>query len=106
MVKKSFVRNLIIISAISISAILYVRYVWIKTEKEQTENILQIARSIEASLPIENLKSLKATEEDIENPDYKEIKEKLISVISVNPQAKFAYIYIYILRKTIKSTLR
>lgn len=93
-VKKSFVRNLIIISAISISAILYVRYVWIKTENEHTENIMQIARSIEASLPIENLKSLKATEEDIENPDYKEIKAKLMNVISVNSQAKFAYIFI------------
>ncbi|MBV5314963.1 MAG: response regulator [Prolixibacteraceae bacterium] len=93
-VKKSFVRNLIIISAISISAILYVRYIWVKTENEQTENILQIARSIEASLPSENLKSLKATEEDIENPDYKEIKAKLMNVIGVNPQAKFAYLYI------------
>jgi two-component system sensor histidine kinase/response regulator len=94
MVKKSFLRNFIIISVISISAILYVRYIWVKTENEQTENILQIAQSIGASLPVENLKSLKTNEEDIENPDYKEIKAKLMNVISVNPQAKFAYIYV------------
>jgi two-component system, sensor histidine kinase and response regulator len=94
MVKKSFIRNFIIILAISIFAILYVRYIWVKTENEQTRNILQIARSIEAGLPIGNIKSLKVSGEDIENPDYKEIKEKLMSVISVNPQAKFAYIYI------------
>jgi len=94
MAKKGFIRNLIIILAISISAILYVRYVWVKTQNEQTENILQIARSIEASLPVENLKSLKASAEDLENPDYRKIKEKLINIIGVNPQAKFAYIYV------------
>jgi len=92
--KTGFVRNLIIILAISISAILYVRYIWVKTENEQTENILQIAKSVEASLPVENLKSLKAKAEDIENPDYRKIKEKLINIIGVNPQAKFAYIYV------------
>jgi len=92
--KTGFIRNFIIILAISISAILYVRYVWVKTENEQTEKILQIARSIEASLPVENLKSLKASTDDLENPDYRKIKEKLINIIGVNPQAKFAYIYV------------
>jgi hypothetical protein len=93
-IKKSFIRNLIILTAISVSAIVYVRYIWVKTANEQTENILQIARSVEAGLPVENLKSLKTNEEDIENPDYKEIKAKLMNVIRVNPQAKFAYLYI------------
>jgi two-component system sensor histidine kinase/response regulator len=66
----------------------------VKTTNEQTENILQIARSVVAGMPVENLKSLKTSEEDLDNPDYKEIKSKLMNIVRVNPQAKFAYLYI------------
>lgn len=94
MIKKISFRNLIISLIIVISAVLYVRYVWVKTEDEQSEKIMQIARSVAASLPTENLKVLEGKPEDIEKAEYKEIKQKLIDVISVNPRAKFAYIYI------------
>ena len=56
MIKKISFRNLIISLIIVISAVLYVRYVWVKTEDEQSEKIMQIARSVAASLPTENLK--------------------------------------------------
>jgi hypothetical protein len=94
MLKKISVRNIILSVVILISAIVYVRYVWVKTENEQSEKIMQIALSIEASLPTENLSALEGKAEDIEKPEYKEIKKKLTDVISVNPRAKFAYIYI------------
>ena len=94
MIKKISFRNLIISLIIVISAVLYVRYVWVKTEDEQSEKIMQIARSVAASLPTENLKVLEGKPEDIEKAEYKDIKQKLIDVIGVNPRAKFAYIYI------------
>lgn len=94
MIKKISVRNSIVLIVILISAIVYVRYVWVKTENEQSDKIMQIARSIEASLPTENLKMLKGEPEDIEKAEYKELKKKLMDVIGVNTRAKFAYIYI------------
>jgi two-component system sensor histidine kinase/response regulator len=94
MIKKISFRNLIVSLIILISAVLYVRYVWVKTEVEQSEKIMQIARSVAASLQTENLKVLEGKPEDSEKAEYKEIKRKLIDVIAVNPRAKFAYIYI------------
>jgi len=91
--KKNSIPKIIVFLGILIAAGFYVRYIWTKTENEQTDNLLQIARSIEASLPIENIKSLEAKAEDIEKPEYQKIKASLMAVISVNPQAKFAYLY-------------
>ena len=93
LVRKNYIPKTILLLIISVSALFYVRYVWIKTKNEQIEKVLQIARSIEASLPKEDLKLLEAKPEDIEKPEYKTIKEILKSVIKVNPEAKFAYIY-------------
>ena len=94
LLRKNYIPKTILLLVISILALLYVRYVWTETKNEQIEKVLQIARSIEASLPREDLKLLEAKPEDIEKAEYKSIKEALKSVIKVNPQAKFAYIYI------------
>lgn len=94
MIKKISVRNILVLVIILISGIFYIRYVWVKTRNEQSENIMQIARSVEAGLPVENLKMLEGQASDIEKPEYREIKQKLTDVISVNPRARFAYIYI------------
>lgn len=93
MAKTGFISRLLAILVILIAATFYIRYVWTKTENEQTDNLLQIARSIEASLPIENIRVLEAKAEDINKPEYQKIKASLMAVIKVNPQAKFAYIY-------------
>lgn len=93
MAKTGFISRLLAILVILIAATFYIRYVWTKTENEQTDNLLQIARSIEASLPIENIRALEAKAEDINKPEYQKIKASLMAVIKVNPQAKFAYIY-------------
>jgi two-component system, sensor histidine kinase and response regulator len=91
--KSKSIPKVIVVLAILIAAGFYVSYVWTKTENEQTDNLMQIARSIEASLPIENIETLEVKAEDIEKPEYQKIKASLMAVISVNPQAKFAYIY-------------
>jgi len=93
LLRKNYIPKTILLLVISISALFYVRYVWIKTKNEQIEKVLQIARSIEATLPLEDLKLLEAKPEDIDKSEYKTIKAALMSVIKVNPQAKFAYIY-------------
>ncbi|MBK7173501.1 MAG: response regulator [Bacteroidales bacterium] len=74
-------------------SILYIRYVWNKTEKEQIENILQTTRSIGATLPKNDLMALEFTADDIGKEQYMTIKQTLMAIIKVNPQARFAYIY-------------
>ncbi|MEI7981427.1 MAG: PAS domain-containing protein, partial [Bacteroidota bacterium] len=72
---------------------IYIRYTWTRIENEQSEKVLQIARSIEATLPIKELGVLEARPVDITKPQYQIIKNMLKAIISVNPNARFAYIY-------------
>ncbi|MFZ4401629.1 MAG: ATP-binding protein [Bacteroidales bacterium] len=78
---------------IVILGIIYIRYTWFKIEKEQSENVLQIARSIEATFSDDNIKALDVNLSDTAKPQYKHIKNVLKSVIRVNPNARFAYIF-------------
>ncbi|MFV5689363.1 PAS domain S-box protein [Flavobacterium sp. ZT3R25] len=74
--------------------VLYLLYNWKQFKKDQADEVLQIARSIGTTLPKENLKTLKGKPSDIDTPQYKAIKNTLKAIISVNPKARFAYIYI------------
>ncbi|MCX6089923.1 MAG: hypothetical protein NTX88_06080, partial [Candidatus Atribacteria bacterium] len=77
-----------------IAGMIYVRYTWIRIENHQSEDVLQIARSIEATLPKDALKQLEAKAGDIDKPQYRIVKNILKEIIRVNPKARFAYIYI------------
>jgi len=93
-IKKRHISTIFLLLVILIFAVVYIRQTWIKTEKEQIESILHIARSVEATLPAADIQSLEATPEDIDKPKYKALKEALKAVIKVNPDAQFAYIYL------------
>ena len=92
MIRKVILHSLLLL-VISFIGAMYVRYTWIRIKNEQSENIMQIARSIEATLPKEDLKALDAKPGDIDKPQYQVIKNTLKSIIHVNPKARFAYIY-------------
>ncbi len=92
MIKKTVQHSLLLLVIVIIGA-LYIRYTWSRIEKEQSENILQLARSIEATLPKEELKVLNAKPDDIDKPQYRVIKNTLKAIIQVNTKARFAYIY-------------
>ncbi len=78
---------------IAVLGIIYVHYTWVKFENDKSKQVLQIARSIAATLPITDLTELDAKPDDINKPEYQSIKEILKKVISVNPKASFAYLY-------------
>ena len=78
---------------ITVLGLLYVWYNWMRIENEQSENVLQIARSIKTTLPKEDLKTLEAKAGDIDKPQYRGIKNILKEIIRINPKARFAYIY-------------
>jgi len=92
MKRKTISRILMFALALALS-VLYIRYTWIKTEKEQTEIILQTARSVGASLSVKDLKALDCAPEDTNKHEYQAVKQVLRAIIKVNPEARFAYVY-------------
>jgi signal transduction histidine kinase len=92
-IKKSIFLQGIVIILILIASVFYLRYKWVKISNEQSNNVLQIARTIEVSIPKDELKVLEAKPEDIEKPQYKTIKNILKEVVRVNGNARFAYIF-------------
>lgn len=78
---------------LAVLGVIYIRFTLIGIEDEQSENVLLIARSIEAMLPKEDLKALDAKPGDIDKPQYQIIKNTLKAIIRVNAKARFAYIY-------------
>ena len=92
--KKSTLPKLIVFLAILATGVIYVINNKARIEESQIEYILQNARSIGASLPIEDIEALGGVSEDIEKPQYKKIKNILKRIEQVNAASKFAYIYV------------
>lgn len=88
------VREMLVILVIFISGILYVLFIWFETKNQNIEHVLQIASSVEASLPREELLLLEPRPEDLKNHSFQHLKTSLQKVIQVNPEAQFAYLYI------------
>jgi len=76
-----------------IVGVLYVKYTWNHHENEKLVNAMQIARSIAATLPKDELRMLDAKPTDLAKPQYQTIKRDLSEIIRINNIAKFAYIY-------------
>jgi len=72
----------------------YLHYTWIKFKSNQSNEILQISRSIVATLPNLKLEAFDVKINDTVKPEYKKLKKTLHSIIKANPKARFAYIYI------------
>lgn len=85
-----------IIYFISIVAIFitFVAHNWKDIKNEHIETALQIARSIEATLPKSDIKMLEASPEDISKPQYQSLKKILGEIVRVNSNARFAYIFV------------
>lgn len=78
---------------IAVIGALYVIYTFKRFENERNDKVLQIARSIVAALPKEDIKELEAKPGDINKPQYHVVKNALKAIIRVNTKARFAYIY-------------
>ncbi len=58
------------------------------------DNVLQIARSVEACIPKEEILSLPQDPSDLQKQDFTRLRKALSQVIQVNDKARFAYLYI------------
>ncbi len=92
MIRKE-IQNILFLLAFTIISGIYVRYTWIRIDNEQSEHVMELARSIEATLPIVDLQALEAKPADTDKPQYKLIKNTLKAIIRVNTNARFAYLY-------------
>jgi PAS domain S-box-containing protein len=72
----------------------YIFFVWKTVGQQETNKVLQVAQSIEASLPKEELYELKANPEELAKNKYSQLKSKLRNVIQINQNARFAYLYL------------
>ena len=72
----------------------YIRYFWVKYEKEHIQNVLQNSRSIAVTFSMDDIKRLEANSSDLSKPEYQHLKALLTKIIQANPQARFAYLYI------------
>ena len=73
-------------------SVVYFRYTWLIISDEQSKQVIQIANTIAALIPKEDLKKLEAKTADIEKPQYQLIKNTLKDVIRINSKARFAYL--------------
>lgn len=78
---------------IVILCVAYYRYTWIINKNDQMEDVLQVARSIVATLPEEDLEALLVKSGTIDNRKGHDIKNILKLIIKVNPKARYAYLY-------------
>ncbi|MFZ4705172.1 MAG: PAS domain S-box protein [Bacteroidales bacterium] len=92
-IKRKHLLEIILFLIIAIIGVIYVGYTYVRFKNEQADSVIQIARSIVATFPKEDLKSLEAKPGDTAKPEYKVVKSILKSIISVNTRARFAYIY-------------
>lgn len=92
-IKKLRRTEFIVLAAILIGGSLFVYNTWKKNKSSQRDEVLQIARTAKASLPLYLLEDLTATANDTLNLSYKILKERLISLASTNPQVSFAYLF-------------
>lgn len=83
----------IVFSIILILGIIYLYHTWTRFKEERTDSVLQIARSIEATLPKEALKTLEVKASDTNKPEYLALKNSLKAIVQINPKASFAYLY-------------
>lgn len=93
LIKRKLLTEIIMLLVILILGGGFIRFTWIRIQNEQIESVMLIARSIESTLPKDDLGALDAKPDDINKPEYQVIKNTLKAIIRVNPKARFVYIY-------------
>lgn len=89
--KKISIKKIVFFTILALG-IFYLYFTYVRFSEDRTKRVLQIAKSIEVTLPKEYLKKLEIKPNDISKPEYQILKNNLKEVIRVNPEARFAYL--------------
>ncbi len=88
------VKDVIIVLIVVFIGVVFVFYIKNDTINQAENNVLQVARSIEASLPKKELNLIPDHVEDLREQNFDQLEKSLQNIIVVNPKARFAYVYI------------
>jgi len=94
LIKGLSIKEIFIVLAILISGIVYVFFVYGNTLRNEKEYLIQIARSVEVSLPKDEIQSLPLSPDELYTKDFSQLKKVLQQIIQVNKNARFAYLYL------------
>ena len=83
----------ILLVVLAVSGSLYMYYVWNSSINETSKQALKIATTAGSSLNGEMLKKLNALPEDLGTEAYESIKKRLMEIVSINSEIRFAYFY-------------
>ncbi len=66
---------------------------WKSTSSQELHNVMAIAKMAENSINGEMFKQLKGDEGDLGTPAYESVKKRMVKLVEINHDARFAYIY-------------
>ena len=92
--RKTTISDSIFFTILLIIGIVYINYSWNSKKTELTKQALQIAQSVEASINTDHVLQLSADPADTSKYAYKRIKDELHDVVQINPETRFAYLYL------------
>ena len=71
---------------------LFIWWLAARADSEMRADLLQQARLVARAVNTERIKKLTGTEADLNNPDYKRLKEQLSAVRTADPDCRFLYL--------------
>jgi signal transduction histidine kinase/CheY-like chemotaxis protein/PAS domain-containing protein len=92
--KITFGWEILLFIFLATSGIIFVRYYYLQLRKTETEQILNISKSVEILIPVSKINALEASPDDTIKPEYHEIKNILQEIIEVNHKARYAFLYL------------
>jgi len=88
------VRELIIYLIVFFLGIAYVVYDYGSEVRQKANNVLQLAQSVESSLPLSELEHLEINPANFSGKNFPLLRSALQKIIKATPHARFAYVYV------------
>ena len=88
------VKEILILLAVLVSGTVFVLFIRYDECNREREKAMQVARSVEISLPKATLNLLPDNPEELKTLNFSQLKNILRQVIAINDKARFAYLYV------------
>jgi hypothetical protein len=89
---KNFRLTAAVMLVILVAGALFAWWTVVRADRERRDDLLQQTRLAAQAVNIDHVKSLTGTEADIENSDYRRLKQQLTAIRSANPLCRFVYL--------------
>ena len=93
-IKKRTILLAVFLILLAAAGSIYINFIWKTSIKTTEEQALRFALTAEAGFQTDMINKMEAVPEDIDKPEYSQIKNSLLKLASINQDIRFAYIYI------------